>query len=338
MSTATAPPPPTQSPKAAEPEPAYNPDSFRMTVGEHLEELRWRLILALIGFAVALAICLTLGERFMEFFCAPLINALQAEDLSTVMNYTKVTEPFMVYLEMSMIGGAVIAGPWMIYQIWQFVAAGLYPHERKTVTRYIPLSVTLFLTGVVFVYVLVLPLTMRFFLQFSNSIVLPGHRTSPTLPITEAMQTKVLQLPGNIANPIEGSIWFNNVDGRLYFFIGHKARIIQFGASQLLTPHLTISDYIDLVITFMLTFGIAFQLPLVVLALVRIGVVEIDFLRKQRKMIYFVMAVASAFIAPGDVVTSMLALLIPLMILYEFGLWLAARQLKRLAEESAESP
>src|SRR5260221_14728460 len=105
-------------------------------------------------------------------------------------------------------------------------------------------------------------------------------------------------------DPREGDMWTDLSHTRLYIFLHGKERVVPFGSNNLLTPHLTIGEYIDLVITFMLTFGLAFQLPLVVLALVRIGVVEIDFLRKQRKMVYFVMAIVAAFVAPGDVVTS----------------------------------
>jgi sec-independent protein translocase protein TatC len=72
---------------------------------------------------------------------------------------------------------------------------------------------------------------------------------------------------------------------------------------------------------------------LVLLALVRIGIVDIEFLRKQRKIVYFVMAIVAAVIAPGDVVTSMLALLIPLLLLYEFGIWLAQWGEKKRREE-----
>jgi sec-independent protein translocase protein TatC len=333
MTSATAPIPPTEQ-KKPEPKLDYDPDSFRMTIGEHLEELRWRLILALIGFVIAMAVCLAFGTHFMSFFARPLMKALKTEDLATVLTYSKITDPFMVYLQMSMIGGAVFAAPWIIYQIWQFVAAGLYPNERQTVTKYIPMSITLFLSGVVFVYLLVLPLTMRFFLQFASEIGVSGQAEPALIDVASALRVKVPQIAGSIRNPEEGDMWFNTVQGRFYVYINGKPRIITTGANNLLTPHLNISDYIDLVITFMLTFGLAFQLPLVVLAVVRIGVVEIDFLRKQRKMVYFVMAVVSAFVAPGDVVTSMLALLIPLVILYEFGLWLAARQMKRLAAEA----
>jgi sec-independent protein translocase protein TatC len=328
MSTATAEPPPKSAPKQKH---DYDPDSFRMTIGEHLEELRWRMILALIGFFIAMGVCLGFGVHFLTFFCRPLLNALETEDLTTILHYTTVTEPFMLYLKVSMIGGAVFAGPWIIYQLWLFVAAGLYPNERKAVTRYIPLSVSLFIIGVVFVYVLVLPLTMQFFLKFASEMKMPGSFDSPKIDLPIAQRWQIPMIKGDLDNPREGDVWINIDKKRFYVFLDGRTRVLPFGSNQLLTPMLTIADYIDLVITFMLTFGLAFQLPLVVLALVRIGVVEIDFLRKQRKMVYFVMAIVAAFVAPGDVVTSMLALLIPLMILYEFGLWLAARQLKQAA-------
>jgi sec-independent protein translocase protein TatC len=313
----------------------FDPDSFRMTVGEHLEDLRKRMLLGLVGFVVAMGVCLGFGTHFLTFFCRPLLEALKTEDLTTILTYATVTEPFMIYLKVSMIGGAVFAGPWIIYQLWLFVAAGLYPNERKMVTRYIPLSISLFIIGVVFVYLLVLPLTMTFFLKFASEIGLPAASISTnTVDVPLNLRAQIPVIDGMMAKPRDGDMWIDKGHRRLYVWFDGKERVVQLGNNNLLTPHLTIGEYIDLVITFMLTFGLAFQLPLVVLALVRIGVVEIDFLRKQRKMVYFVMAIVAAFVAPGDVVTSMLALLIPLMVLYEFGLWLADRQMKHAAAEA----
>jgi sec-independent protein translocase protein TatC len=86
-------------------------------------------------------------------------------------------------------------------------------------------------------------------------------------------------------------------------------------------------------------FGVAFQLPLVQLALVRVGLVEIEFFKKQRKIVYFVMTIVAAVTAPGDVVTSMVALLVPMIVLYEFGIWLAqwGEKQRKLAEEKESS-
>src|SRR5665213_679630 len=162
MSTATETEPPKPKvadtndppiPPGAEPaSPAgFDPDSCRMTVGEHLEELRTRLILSLSGIFVATLACLTFSEKVMVFFCAPLITQLIKHDINPQLVYINLTDPFMTYLKITLISAGAIAGPWIIYQIWVFVAAGLYPNERKMVTRYIPLSLTLFVAGLVFV-------------------------------------------------------------------------------------------------------------------------------------------------------------------------------------------
>ena len=82
-------------------------------------------------------------------------------------------------------------------------------------------------------------------------------------------------------------------------------------------------DYIDLATMFMLVFGISFQLPLVILALVSVGIVQIDWLREKRRIVYLILTIIAAVIAPGDIVTSMLSLLFPLIILYELGILLA---------------
>ena len=97
----------------------------------------------------------------------------------------EVSESFMVYIKISMITAAAFASPWMVYQLWQFVAAGLYPHERKYITKYLPLSITLLITGMVFLYVVVLPLMLRFFVAFN--IGLPVRfpvRIDPNAPHT----------------------------------------------------------------------------------------------------------------------------------------------------------
>src|SRR5579884_2561812 len=146
MTTASATPPTTKSNKREH----FDPDEFRMTIGEHLEELRWRLILGLIGLFVAVVVCMTFGERMIEVFCAPLVRGLLSHHINPQLVINGLTEGFMTYLQISMICAGVLAGPWILYQLWLFVAAGLYPDERKTVTRYIPLSVALLILGVLF--------------------------------------------------------------------------------------------------------------------------------------------------------------------------------------------
>ena len=272
----------------------------------------------------------------------PLITRLIKHDINPQLVYINLTDPFMTYLKITLINAGAIAGPWIIYQIWVFVAAGLYPNERKMVTRYIPLSLTLFVAGLVFVYVLVLPLSIKFFIEFSGSLPMPVMVKPTALP--DAAPLPIPTFDGDPVSPKPG-LWINIAEGRLKAFVPlhggkpgeGKIRVIPFGPENLLTPTLTLTEYIDLALTFMLTFGIAFQLPLVLLAVVSIGIVDLDFLRKKRKIIYFGMTVASAFLAPGDIVKSMLALLIPLIILYEFGLWLIVFSVKNKARRDSDT-
>lgn len=327
MTTATAPPP-----KA---KPHFDPDEFRMTIGEHLEELRKRLIYGLLGFAAALIFFMVpaIGMRVITIFCAPLIHGLKKHHLPVQLHVIGLTEGFMTYLQIAAICALVVAGPWLLYQLWLFVAAGLYPNERKTVTKYIPLSVTLLMGGVLFVYFAVLPLTVDFFLTFNGEIPLPpGER--PTVVADPKSPLGVPVLAGDPANPPDGWLWFNTEQSTLKIKIPGGIRELTFTSPNLIASTFTLDDYIGFVLMFMVVFGVAFQLPLVMLALVTVGLVDIEFLRKQRRIVYFIMAIVAAVIAPGDVVTSMLALLIPMLVLYEFGIWLAEWGQKR--REKAE--
>src|SRR3954468_4958691 len=145
----------------------FDPDSYRMTIGEHLEELRTRMVLGIIGFTLAAVVCFIFGEKVVWWFCRPLMQALAANGFSPQVYMHEVSESFMVYIKISMITAAAFASPWMVYQLWQFVAAGLYPHERKYITKYLPLSISLLITGMVFLYVVVLPLMLKFFVAFN---------------------------------------------------------------------------------------------------------------------------------------------------------------------------
>ena len=317
----------------------FDPDDFRMTIGEHLEELRKRLIYGLLGFAVALMFFFipAVGERVLVIFCAPLIHGQKKHHLEQQLNAIGITEVFMTYLQICIICAVVVAGPWLVYQLWLFVAAGLYPKERKTITKYIPLSVALLVSGVLFVYFLVLPLTVDFFLTFNSGIPLPSGGSPAKVVDNAQLPLRFPAIDGDPVNPPDGAAWYNIPEERLKIIIHGETRVLQFSSQNLIASQFTLDDYIGFVLTFMLVFGLAFQLPLVLLALVRVGLVEIDFLRKQRRIVYFVMAIVAAVIAPGDVVTSMLALLIPLLVLYEFGIWLAQwGEKQRRAEEAAE--
>ncbi len=307
----------------------FNPDDFQMSIGDHLEELRRRILLGLFGLIPAALVCLIFGQQILALLCRPLTTALQKYDISPQLYTDELADGFMVYIKLSLITAVAIAGPWIIYQLWQFVSAGLYPAERRYVTKYVPLSIALLFCGLAFVYFLVLPLSLQFFISFTADLPLrmplvnQAHATAATQP------TFVQAVAGNPSHPADLQMWFDTTQNRLKMFIGSKVRVIPFGPDNLVGTHFTLPDYLNLVLQLLLTFGLAFQLPLVVMALARIGIVEVSTLRKLRRYIYLGLSMLAAALAPGDVVTATIALLVPLILLYELGIFLAKMQPKK---------
>ena len=295
-----------------------------MSLGDHLEELRSRLIRAIAGFFVAFVVCLVFVKGYvLPFFCRPLLDALKKYDLNPQLFSTETGDTFTLYLRVSAIAACVIAGPWMLYQLWQFVAAGLYPNERKTVTKFIPLSILLLVAGVTFAFFVVLPWTIQFFLYFTADIKLPSSYEPVTTTQMAADVFRVPMLMGDPANPGDGEMWVNLVQNRVKLSLHGEIRTLQFGPENLVAPIITIPGYISLVLMTILLFAISFQLPLVILALARIGIVDVVELKAMRKIVYFVLVIVAAVITPGDVVTATVALIFPLIGLYELGIWLA---------------
>jgi sec-independent protein translocase protein TatC len=331
----TAPAQPDRSPVADEHKKKgngeFDPDHFRMTIGEHLEELRSRLIKALVGFVVILAVSFCFYKKLVWFFVKPLVVTLASRHINPQLVVDEVGEGFMVVIKITMIVAAAFAAPWALYQAWQFVAAGLYPKERKYITKYMPLSLALLISGMVFVYMLVLPWTLQFFVDWNNGLPLPidslpqivgGNLPNST---ADAVHTfpKIPSIATDPPNPDELSLWFNTSSGQLKFYVAGQAQVISFNSPNLVAQEYKLSDYMDMVVMMLITFGLSFQLPLVVLALERVGIVEIDSLRKGRRIVYFVMVIVAAVITPGDVVTATIALMVPLIGLYELGILLA---------------
>lgn len=169
----------------------------------------------------------------------------------------KMEEPFMIWVKAGLIVGAVIASPLIFYHLWTFVAAGLHRHERRYVYLYLPVSVVLFISGVVLAFFLVLHYVLSFLLAFNGSM--------------------------DVA-----------VEPRL-------------------------SYYVNFVLLLPLGFGIAFQLPLVMLFLQRIGLFETQAYIESWKVAVLVIFIVSMLLTPADV-TSMIAMAIPLVFLYGLGI------------------
>ena len=221
----------------------------------HLIELRDRLIRAVIAISIAFAVLLWWPgpAGLYDLLAAPLVSHLPK---GATLIATNVISPVLVPLKITLMAAFLLALPVVLYQLWAFVAPGLYSHEKKMVLPLVISSTFLFLIGVAFCYFLVIPAMSRFIQSFAPSSI---------------------------------------------------------------TAAPDIEQYFGFVLTLFLVFGIAFEVPIAVIVLARIGIVTIDQLRKMRG--YFIVGafVVSAVVTPPDVI-SQLALAIPMCILYEIGI------------------
>jgi Tat protein translocase TatC len=134
-----------------------------MTFGEHLEELRWRLLKSLVALAVTFAAAVYFYQELVAFIVQPHYRAIAWMNLSpeqakdAVLIAGSYTRPIWAAMKLAFIVGLFAASPVIAWQIWRFVAAGLYPRERRYVTRYAPVSFLLFIGGCVFGYLVLIP-------------------------------------------------------------------------------------------------------------------------------------------------------------------------------------
>ncbi len=224
----------------------------------HLVELRDRLIKALIAVVVAgAALALWPGPAALyDILAAPLTATLPK---GATLIATSVISPFLVPLKILLMTAFLIALPVVLYQVWAFVAPGLYSHEKKLVMPLVVSSTLLFFVGVAFCY---------------------------------------------------------------FFVFGQVFAFIQSFAPKSITAAPDIEAYLSFVLTMFLAFGLAFEVPIVVVVLARMGIVSIEKLKAFRSYFIVLAFIVAAIVTPPDVV-SQLALAIPMIVLYEVGIWAA---------------
>lgn len=135
-----------------------------MTVIEHIEELRKRIIFVAIIFLIAVIVSFFLSQPIIKY----LQHSEQVKELT--MNAFKITDPFKVYMQMTFVLAIVIISPFVLYQIWAFVSPGLYEKEQKITLSYIPVSVILFLGGIAFSYFILFPFVIDFMFRLSGNM------------------------------------------------------------------------------------------------------------------------------------------------------------------------
>jgi sec-independent protein translocase protein TatC len=238
---------------------------------QHLIELRDRLVKATIGVMIAgtaLAIYPGPAELY-DLLAAPLVAQLPA---GATLIATSVISPFLVPLKILMMAAFLLALPVVLYQVWAFVAPGLYAHEKKLVLPLVVSSTVLFMIGVAFCY---------------------------------------------------------------FFVFGQVFKFIQGFAPKSITAAPDIEAYLSFVLTMFIAFGLAFEVPIVVIVLARMNVVSIQKLKDFRSYFIVLAFIIAAIVTPPDVV-SQLALAIPMCVLYEIGIWAARLFLKHTQAPDAE--
>jgi len=237
------------------------------TLLSHLVELRDRLLRSVIAAGVLAIPCLYFANDLFAWMTGPLREKLP---IGSNMIATSVVAPFMAPFKLALLAAVFFAMPYILYQLWAFVAPGLYRHERRFGLPLLVSSVVLFYAGAAFAFYLVFPIMFQFFVS--------------TTPEGVSMMTDMTQ-------------------------------------------------YLDFVVLLFFAFGIAFEIPVATVLLVRTGLVKVDSLGKHRGYVLLGIVIVAAFLTPPDAVSqSMMA--VPMYVLYEAGIVLA-RLLVRTAPEPA---
>ncbi|MFZ2147145.1 MAG: twin-arginine translocase subunit TatC [Sedimentisphaerales bacterium] len=234
-----------------------DPLDSTMSLGDHLEELRMRLVLALFGLVVGTVVCLFLGSKIIAFIERPYIGVMGAEArLQTLAP----ADGFISYIKIAFISGLILSSPWVFYQLWMFVAAGLYPHEKRYVHLATPFSAVLFITGALFFVMVVAPFTLGFLVKFNQRIL--GISSNFTFANYISFVTMLMLIFG-VAFQTPIAIFFLNKTGLVSIEGLHRSRkfviLLIFIVAAIATPPDVVSQ-ITLAIPMYLLFELGIML------------------------------------------------------------------------------
>lgn len=326
-----------------------NPDDVRMTLGEHLEELRSRLIRALLAVFVGAVLCYVFISYIQAFLMWPVSAIYQAHGLESAIRTMGPAEQFMTDLKVAIIMGLILSAPYSIMQIWGFIAAGLYPQERKWVRAFAPVSVVLFFTGALFLIVVVNPLLLSFLLTYRTDLPDVGKymprfliKSTTAMEIDDpapasAPASQPVLLTGqpiqafekDPADFPEGVPWLNRSSREIRVRYGNHVYAVshlrEVGQGSRVITDVRFSEIVPFTLQLAAAFGIGFQVPVVVAFLATLGIFSSAEMAKYRRHVIFVMCVAAAIFTPSPDPFSMLMLFLPMIGLFEAGLFVARR-------------
>lgn len=233
-----------------------------LTIVGHLDELRKRLIYSSIVLIISILVCYNFSEPIVK-------NMI---DIAGNINFVFIApaELLMSYIKISVIAGLVVAAPFIFLQIWMFVSPGLVKGERRTIAVSLFIGGMFFILGVVFAYLVVLPIMLNFFMGFQ-------------------------------IEQIEEMISFSN--------------------------------YLSFVISTLLSFGIIFELPIIMVILTKFHILKVSFIKKNRKYTILIIFIIAAILTPPDVITQTL-LAGPMILLFEVGVFFSSLVEKKNKKEA----
>jgi sec-independent protein translocase protein TatC len=277
---------------------------------EHLIELRNRLIWSIAAFVVAMIVVFPFAKTILGYLLKPIEKAMR--DLGNpnpVMQYTAPQELLFTYFHISVVGGLALAFPVIAYQLWRFVAPGLYRSEKQAFLPFLIASPVLFCAGAAFAQYIVTPLAMTFFLGFAD--------------LPSMVSAALLQLQGLPTEPAAAP-----AEGIAIVFQGK------------------VDQTLDISLKLIMAFGLCFQMPVLLTLMGKAGLATSAGLANMRRYAIVIMMLVSAIVTPPDLM-SMMILFSAIYPLYEVSILIIRRMEKRreaelraegLWDEETESP
>lgn len=240
---------------------------------EHLTELRNRLIYSVLAFLVGMVLCFSVWNPIFNFLTQPICAALADRNQDCSLVLIKLQEGFFVAIRISLFGGFILSFPVIAFQMWRFVAPGLYRNEKGAFLPFLIASPIMFTIGAAFAYFAILPMAFDFFLGFQQL----GANTDPGAT-------------GSVGVLFQGSM----------------------------------EEYLALTTKFILSFGLCFQLPVLLTLMGKAGLVSARGLASVRKYAIVAILVLAAIVTPPDVVTQVILFAV-VYSLYEISILLVKR-------------
>jgi len=228
----------------------------------HLLELKRRMTIAVVVYLLGVLVLMNFSDVIYDFISRPLRQVLPP---GSPMVFIGAPDVFFTYLKVALLVSLFATSPVTLYQIWAFVAPGLYRHERRAFLGYLLSSIMLLLAGGAFAYFVVFPLAFKFFLGFANE--------------------HIQALPA-------------------------------------------VKEYLSFALKLLFAFGLSFQIPIILMMLSRLELVDPESLAKKRRFVILWVFVAGALLTPPDAISQVM-LAVPMLVLFEVGLFLARMGRKR---------